>query len=126
MFNSFHILLNLENNIYFIHFHSFIHFNAISDDQNNETQNRNNSNKIQSTLPTNGEVNGKSDSLPTYQSIFANTLTRQQQHQQEGTVETTAAVSPISRLESGNHSNSIQNGNIQNSHIYNKSNYSPQ
>ena len=83
------------------------------------------SNKNQATLHNNGEVNGNSDQLPTYQSIFANSLSRQQHHQQDETT-TTAAVSPITRLENGNHPNSIQNGNIQNSHIQNKSNYSPQ
>ena len=109
-----------------IHFINSVLILSISEDQNKDTPNRNNSNKIQPTIPINGEVNGKSDQLPTYQSIFANSLTRQQQHQPEGTVGTTAAVSPITRLENGNHSNSIQNGNIQNNYIHNKSNYSPQ
>ena len=101
-----------------------MYFNENSEDQNNDTSIRSNSIKNQPPLPTNGDVNGKSDQLPTYQSIFANSLTRQQQHQQDGT--TTAAVSPITRLENGTHSNSIQNGNIQPSHTHNKSNYSPQ
>ena len=72
-----------------------------------------NNNKNQITLQNNGETNENTDPLPTYQSIFANSLTRQ--HQQEPT---TATVSPITRLENG-HNNSIQNGNIQQSNSHN-------
>ena len=81
-------------------------------------------NKNQMTLPNNGDTNEKSDQLPTYQSIFANSLTRQ--HQQEPTA---ATVSPITRLENGHNNNSIQNGNIQQSNSNNSisnSHYTPQ
>ena len=82
-----------------------------------------NNNKNPITLLNNGEMNENTDQLPTYQSIFANSLTRQ--HQQEPT---TATVSPITRLENG-HNNSIQNGNIQQSNSHNSisnSHYTPQ
>ena len=93
-----------------------------SADQNNDVSNVNN-NKNQITLPNNDETNENTDQLPTYQSIFANSLTRQ--HQQEPT---TATVSPITRLENG-HNNSIQNGNIQQNNSLNNissSHYTPQ
>ena len=83
-----------------------------------------NNNKNQITLLNNGETNENTDQLPTYQSIFANSLTRQ--HQQEPT---TATVSPITRLENGHNNKSIQNGNIQQSNSNNSisnSHYTPQ
>ena len=80
-------------------------------------------NKNQIAVLNNGEKIENTDPLPTYQSIFANSLKRQ--HQQEPT---TATVSPITRLENG-HNNSNQNGNIQQINSLNSissSNYTPQ
>ena len=82
-------------------------------------------NKNQTITTSNGETNASTDQLPTYQSIFANSLTRQQQHQQETA---TATVSPISRLENG-HNTSIQNAKVQQNNSRNSSSnshYTPQ
>ena len=79
-----------------------------------------NNNKYQAIIPTNnGDANEAATDLPSYQSIFANSLTRQKQHQEPIT------VSPITRIENGHSNSSQQNGKVQQNNNRNSATNSP-
>ena len=83
-----------------------------------------NNNKYQAIIPTtNGDANEAATDLPSYQSIFANSLTRQKQHQQQHQEPTT--VSPITRIENGHSNSSQQNGKVQQNNNRNSATNSP-
>ena len=83
-----------------------------------------NNNKYQAIIPTtNGDTNEAATDLPSYQSIFANSLTRQKQHEQQHQEPTT--VSPITRIENGHSNSPQQNGKVQQNNNRNSATNSP-